>query len=76
MRGLLCILLIFLQLPGGKVSFLHLYIGTVDGKHVIDTVIQKSTVMRNEDKTLLVFQIRAYEAAPLKIQVVGGFIDQ
>ena len=70
------ILHLFDSIPGRKISLLHFDIFLIDRQNVVDTPVEKSPVVRDEDKALFLFQIRGQKPAPFLIQMIRRLVDE
>ncbi|MNC31391.1 hypothetical protein D3C75_797100 [compost metagenome] len=62
--------------PAGKIPFLNLDVGFVDGQNVVYTVIQKGSVVRNQNISAFGIQIFTDQRPCMHVQMVRGLIDQ
>ena len=70
------ILTVLVLLPAGKIPPLHLNVAAVNREDVIDTAVEEGTVMGNQDKAPLAFEILRNHLPGMLIQMVGGLIDE
>lgn len=62
--------------PGTEIAVLHFDVGFIDGQDMVNTVVQKLTVVRNQNKAFFAVQIAADNLTACLIQMVGGLIDE
>ena len=70
------ILTVLVLLPAGKIPPLHLNVAAVNREDVIDTAVEEGTVMGNQDKAPLAFEILRNHLPGMLIQMVGRLIDE
>ena len=76
LRGLGLLLLAEVFYPGGEIAALHLDIGTIQGKNVIDAGIEETAIVRNQDKAFFLLQIGGDNFPGPGIQMIGWLINE
>ncbi len=76
LRGLGLLLLAEVFYPGGEIAALHLDIGPIQGKNVIDAGIEETAIVRDQNKALFLLQISGDDFPGPGIQMIGWLIDE